>query len=343
MKVLVTGGTGNVGRAAVQRLVAHGHQVTVIGRRPDIEIEGAAYRRCDITDFDTLRTHVRGVEGIVHLAAIPYPGGAPGEEVFRVNCSGTYNVYRAAADQGVAKIASASSINALGYNYGLVSFPIRYFPIDEDHPTHTTDSYSFSKQVVEDIGDYFWRREGVSSVNLRLPGVYEYDAERWAHMREWTARFRQTLLELFAAPEAERRARVRAVVAQFDASRPDRSLPRAREEMRRRRAAMREDPDMTLLFGGFGRSNFWASIDARDSAQALEQGLLADYRGSHALFVNDNHNAAGVDSEDLVQLFFPEVEGRSHPLHGTETLVSIDRARAVLGFEPEHSAREWFD
>jgi dTDP-4-dehydrorhamnose reductase len=343
MRILVTGGTGNVGRAAVERLVGNGHQVRVVGRRPDIEIDGAEYRVCDITDYEGLREQMRGMEGVVHLAAIPYPGGAPGHEVFRANCSGTYNVYRAAADEGIPKISSASSINALGYNYGLKSFDIQYFPVDEDHPTYTTDSYSFSKQVVEEIGDYFWRREGVSSVNLRLPGVYELHPERATRFQQFVVRFRTAFEELMALPDAERQTRVQRAVRKFDASRPERSMPMPREEMRRRWQQYREDPDMLLIFGGFGRSNFWASIDARDSAQALEKGLLAGYRGSHALFVNDSHNAAGVDSETLVSVFFPDVTARKHPLNGTETVVSIDKARAVIGFEPQHSIGQRFN
>ena len=343
MKILVTGGTGNVGRAAVQCLVENGHQVRVIGRRTDIEIEGAEYHPCDIRDFESLREHVRGQEGILHLAAIPYPGGGPGQQVFHINCTGTYNVYRAAADEGIARISSASSINALGFNYGLRGFEIQYFPVDEAHPTCTTDSYSFSKQVVEEIGDYFWRREGISSVNLRLPGVYEILPERMERMQAYNARFQEAFAELMSAPEAGRQERVRRAIASFDATRPERSQPMPREEMRKRWRAMREDPDMALLFGGFGRSNFWASIDARDSAQALEKGLLTDYQGSHALFVNDSHNAAGIDSETLVSVFFPEVTVRKHVLAGTETLVSIDRARSLIGFEPEHSIRTWFD
>lgn len=342
MRILVTGGTGNVGRACVQRLVEHDHRVRVIGRSPDIQIEGAEYRQCDITDFECLREHVRGHDGVIHLAAIPYPGGAPGQEVFRVNCTGTYNVYRAAADEGVQKIASASSINALGYNYGLASFPIEYFPIDEEHPTHTTDSYSFSKEVVEQIGDYFWRREGLSSVNLRLPGVYEVTEERRERVQRFLDQFREAFHGLMSLPEAERRERVQRAVAKFDATRPDRSRPVPRDEMRKRWAALREDPDLGLVFGGFGRSNFWASIDARDSAQAFEQGLLADYQGSHALYVNDSHNATGIDSETLAQVFFPDVTARKHPLQDTETLVSIEKARALLGFEPQYSVAAWF-
>ena len=83
MKILVTGGTGAVGPAAVKRLVQHGHQVKVIGRRAGtdidpVDIEGAEYQQCDVNDFPSLREQVKGMEGIVHLAAIPYPGGAPG-------------------------------------------------------------------------------------------------------------------------------------------------------------------------------------------------------------------------------------------------------------------------
>jgi nucleoside-diphosphate-sugar epimerase len=91
----------------------------------------------------------------------------------------------------------------------------------------------------------------------------------------------------------------------------------------------------------FGRSNFWASVDARDSAQAIEKGLLADCEGSFALFINDSHNFAGVETEALARIFFPEVQARKRPLQGTESLVSIDKARALLGFEPAYSIREW--
>jgi nucleoside-diphosphate-sugar epimerase len=144
-------------------------------------------------------------------------------------------------------------------------------------------------------------------------------------------------------PEAEQQARVRRAIAKFDETRPERSRPMPQEEMLKRWHAMRDDPELRLVVGGFGRSNFWTSIDARDSAQALEKGLLADYTGSQALFINDSHNATGVESETLVRVFFSEVRARKRPLQGTATLVSIDEARELLGFEPEHSIRHWFD
>ena len=342
MKILLTGGTGNVGRTAVTRLVNNGQSVRVIGRRAGVTIKGAEYVVCDTTDYPSLREQVRGMEGIVHLAAIPGPGGGSGQDIFDINCRGTLNVYQAAAEEGIQKISCASSINALGFNYGTVPFDIQYLPIDEEHPTYSTDPYSFSKNVTEEIAAYFWRREGISSVNLRLPGVYEVHAERMGRMAEFVTRFQQAIDELLAQPETQRRERVHGAIAKFDAIRPQLSQPASREERRARRRAYRDDPDMILLFGGFGRSNFWASIDARDAAQALEKGLLADYEGSHPLFVNDSENAAGIESETLAQLFFPKATERKHPLQGAETLVSIDKARSLIGYEPEYPIRELF-
>jgi nucleoside-diphosphate-sugar epimerase len=81
-------------------------------------------------------------------------------------------------------VIPASSINALGYYFGKVQFPILYFPVDEEHPTFTTDSYSFSKQIVEQIAAYYHRREGIDSVCLRLPAVLSRDGEALERMRE---------------------------------------------------------------------------------------------------------------------------------------------------------------
>ena len=91
-----------------------------------------------------------------------------------------------------------------------------------------------------------------------------------------------------------------------------------------------------------GITNFWASINAEDSAQAMGKAQVADYEGSHPLFVNDSHNSVGIESELLVSLFFPNVKDRKHPLEGTESLVSIHKARQLIGFEPENSLSQWF-
>jgi len=330
MRVLITGGLGKVGQEAVKRLVANGHEVKVIGRRPDLEVEGGEYQPCDITDYASLREQVRGIEGIVHLAAIPNPGDETGATIFNINCAGTFNIYQAAAEEGIKRVVSASSINALGFHYSTQPFTLSYFPIDEEHPCQTTDPYSFSKQVMEDTAAYFWRREKISGVCLRLPGVFEMTAEHRVRIAERTAAERQRVEELLALPEKERQRQMREIWEEIERTRSVRLL----EQRDRQR---RTSQLLGSLRGGI--TNFWANIDARDSAQALEKGLLADYEGSHPLFVNDSHNRLGIESENLAQLFFPEVTERKQPLRGTETLVSIDRARELLHFEPEFSGK----
>ena len=84
-----------------------------------------------------------------------------------------------------------------------------------------------------------------------------------------------------------------------------------------------------------GVTNLWTSIHAEDSAQAFERGLTAEYEGSHPLFVSQAENRAGVDSETLAQMFFPVVV-RKRPLQGRESLVSIERARQLIGFDPQN-------
>lgn len=332
MRVLVTGGTGVVGRMAVARLVEHGHDVTVIGRSAGMEIEGAAYRQCDIVDFACVTECVQGMEGVVHLAAIPNPSKGTSEAIFHANCTGTFNVYQAAANAGIKRIISASSINALGFNFGIKRFPPRYFPMDEAHPSFTTDPYSFSKQVMEEIGAYFWRRDGISSLFLRLPGVYEVTPENEAQVMSARGTARQQYQELLAMPESQRSAIIAGIITQHDNLRAARAF-----EVPDNFANLRELPYARVMFG---YSNFWASIDARDSAQCIEKGLLADFEGSHPVYVNDDHNAAGIPTETLVEWFYPDVPFK-RPLVGTETLVSIDKVRELVGFEPEYSVSRW--
>ena len=337
MKILVTGGIGNVGRTLVALLVQHGHQVKVVDRHAPVEIAGVEYAQCDINDFKALREQARGQEGIIHLAAIPYPGGAPGEEIFRINCAGTYNVFEAAALEGIKRVSCASSINAFGFNFGVKPFPIRYFPIDEAHPGVTTDPYSFSKQIVEEIAAYYWRREGISSINLRMPWVYEMNSElEWMGKKAY-GYIQKGYADLLALPLAERKEAARQMVKELDEKRALRLNEQPWEEGEHdENEEFKEE-----WFKLWGYTDFWSVISANDAAQAFEQGLLVDYEGSHPLYVCEAQNMLVIPAETLAQLFYPEVTARIRPLVGEEPLLSADRARKLLGFKPEFSLRQW--
>jgi nucleoside-diphosphate-sugar epimerase len=342
MKILVTGGLGSVGRPLIKLLVNHGYIVKVIGRRPEAEvadelIPGAAYASCDINDFSAIRQQVRGMEVIIHLAAIPAPMMASGVEIFRINCAGTFNVYEAAAQEGIHRVVTASSINWLGFNFGIKRFPIQYFPLDEAHPNFTTDAYSFSKQIIEEVAAYYWRRENISGVCFRLPWVYGPEGEGWGVGRDFFDRRRQAFTELLTLPEAAQIERAQQVIRQREGLRASRMTERPFDEaMRSYYREMRNNP-LRLL--DFGYTDFWAIISGEDSARAFEKAVLADYEGSHPLYVSESQNSARVDSETLARLYFPDTKTRKRPLVGTECLISLDQAWKLIGFEPE---KIWF-
>ncbi len=336
MKVLLTGGSGSVGKAVVERLAAKGHSVLVIGRRPGLEIEGAEYQTCDINDYARLREVIRGCEAVVHLAAIPNPGNGTPEQIFTVNAAGTFNVFRAAAEEGIRRVVQASSINATGQFFGVKPAPLHYLPIDEAHPVFATDAYSFSKHVIEEIGEFFWRRDEITSLALRLPYVAPISYRETVKTNR--ARIQGLVERLGRLSPEERLAwfeRAWRAYNDFRATRPYEVYGRAREYI----TSLPEE-ERAALSAMSSRVNFFTMLDERDSAQAIEKGLLADFTGSHILFINDSHNWTGVESAVLAAYFYPDVKQLKKELTGTESLVSIDRARQLIGFEPEFTYDE---
>ncbi|MDQ7034502.1 MAG: NAD(P)-dependent oxidoreductase [Anaerolineae bacterium] len=335
MRILVTGGAGRVGQEVLKCLVKQGYDVHVIDAKPEATLDGASYSQCDINDFDSVREQVKGCDKVVHLAAIPSPISHSGHEVFQINVAGTFNVFEAAAQEGIKRIAQASSINALGCFWSIGEMDIRYFPIDEVHPLYTTDAYSFSKQMVENIGAYYWRREGISSVAFRLPAVWFNDEESMATRQENATQKQQAMAAFVALPPEER-------TAQFIAAR-EKSLAYRAKRMFEYPAALSKDNtpwdtgDWLSNVYTSERFNFWTYINEVDSAQAFDKALFADYEGSHALFVNAKNNYLNFDTNTLLDIFFPDVTERKRRIVGVESPISNQKAYDLIGYEAQHA------
>jgi NAD(P)-dependent dehydrogenase (short-subunit alcohol dehydrogenase family) len=333
MRVLVTGGTGRIGAVVVRWLDERGYSVRVVDTSAQAETPpGVELAACDINDYPTLREQVRGCDAVVHLAALASPASGSADVVFRVNAAGSFNVYRAAEEEGIRRVVQASSINAVGLYYGLRRAEPLYLPIDEHHPPQDTDVYSFSKWVVEEIADYHWRRSGISGVSLRFPAVSRYEpSPRSVQYREQA---RQLIERVAAMPEEQRSGWLERSLAEIDELRA-RGMFENREFWGRVYRGEQDGitPEQRWLLSA--PSNLWTAIDERDAAQAVEKALSADYSGSHPLFVCDRNNTTGFDSELLARLFFPRVTARKRPLQGRESLVSIEKSRQLIGFDPQ--------
>lgn len=85
--------------------------------------------------------------------------------------------------------------------------------------------------------------------------------------------------------------------------------------------------------------NLWGYIDGRDGAQAVERALARGTTGFDRFVIASPDTVMSRGSADLVAEVFPGVEVRGD-LGEHETLLSIDKARRVLGYAPEHSWRD---
>ncbi len=280
VRVVVTGGSGKVGRACVKDLLSHGYEVVNVDTVP-AAVEICPFVRADLTDFgQTLEVlsevddRLRDIEALVHLAAIPAPGKEPNAVIFKVNTLSTYNVFEAARRLGIRNVVWASSETVLGLPFNT---PPPYAPVDEEYAGRPETAYSLSKLLGEEMAKQFCRWDpDLKIVGLRFSNVMEP-----------------------------------ADYAQFPSF----------------------DADSRLR-----KWNLWGYIDARDAAQAIRLALEAPIKGAEIFIIANADTVMSRPNAELMAEVFPSV-----PLNdgagANETLLSIEKARRVLGYEPRHSWR----
>jgi nucleoside-diphosphate-sugar epimerase len=281
-RVIVTGGSGKLGRACVRDLVEHGYDVVNVDVVPSPD-DLAPLVRADLEDFGETMAVLGGVDdrytrvdAVVHLAAIPAPGLVPNQTAFRINTISTYNVFEAARRLAIRNIVWASSETVLGLPFDT---PPPYIPVDEEYPGRPESAYSLSKLVGETMAEQFCRWDPELKIAcLRFSNVM--DPEDYA---------------AFPGFDADATAR---------------------------------------------KWNLWGYIDARDGAQAIRRALETPFTGAERFVIANSDTVMSRPNAELVAEVFPGVEFRADGLGPNDTLLAIDKARRMLGYEPEHSWRE---
>src|SRR5207247_1003448 len=121
-KYFVTGATGFIGGRVTRQLVAAGHDVVAIARNPesarDLESIGVDVRRGDITNPDSLRGPMAGVDGVFHIAGWYKIGSKAPSDGERVNVAGTRNVLSAMKDLRLPTGGYTSTLAAASDTHG---------------------------------------------------------------------------------------------------------------------------------------------------------------------------------------------------------------------------------
>jgi nucleoside-diphosphate-sugar epimerase len=167
-RVLVTGSSGRLGRVVTADLLDAGYRVVGADRAPGHARTGLDFVSWDGRDVAALVTALAGCTALVHLAAIPHPGGHPDEVVFGNNTGATFAALQAASQVGLRRAVIASSISAYGMAWSPSPTRAQYVPLDEQHPMRNHDPYGLSKEVDERTAQMFCRQHEMSVAALRF-------------------------------------------------------------------------------------------------------------------------------------------------------------------------------
>ncbi|MET0861809.1 MAG: NAD(P)-dependent oxidoreductase [Microbacterium sp.] len=151
MTIGVTGGSGKLGRATVERLRADGHEVISFDTTG---VPGAGFTRVDLADYGQTLDALLGVtarhgglDALVHLAAIPVNGLVPDAATFQNNLAVSFNVLFGAYRAGIRTLVIASSITAMGFPFDEAPPAL---PVDESY-TRANNTYGLGKVAEEAI------------------------------------------------------------------------------------------------------------------------------------------------------------------------------------------------
>jgi nucleoside-diphosphate-sugar epimerase/putative sterol carrier protein len=168
MKVVVTGGSGQLGTLVLDRLVADRKVKRIVSLDlvpPAVPSTRIDWRIADLRD-PGLERYMEGADALVHLAFVVMPR-ATAETTYAVNVDGSRRLFAAAAQHSVRRIVYASSIAAYGTD------PAPPGTVDEGTPRRRSPNlqHADNKYEVEEHLDAFeMSNPDITVVRLR-PGV----------------------------------------------------------------------------------------------------------------------------------------------------------------------------
>ena len=173
--ILVVGGAGYIGSHVVKALRGAGRQPVVFdnlstGLRENLFPE-IPFIHGDLLILEQVRTAMRGIRSVVHLAALKAAGDSmlEPERYAHHNLNGTVNLLHAAGTAGVRHFVFSSSAAVYGEP--------QYLPLDENHPTEPANFYGQTKLQIEMLLSWFSRLRNMRYAGLRYFNAAGYDPD----------------------------------------------------------------------------------------------------------------------------------------------------------------------
>ncbi|NOG72119.1 NAD(P)-dependent oxidoreductase [Roseicella sp. DB1501] len=166
--VLLTGASGNLGRALARGLAERGWtlRLTDIAPFPDPLPERARFERMDLAEGVDLLHLAEGCGAILHFGGVSTD--QPFNTVLGPNLQGLHHVYEAARREG-ARVVFASSNHSIGFHERPGQANDR---LEADCTFRPDSFYGLSKAYGELMGRLYWDKHGVENVNLRIGSCF---------------------------------------------------------------------------------------------------------------------------------------------------------------------------
>jgi UDP-glucose 4-epimerase len=151
MKILVTGGTGFIGSAIVNKLIEMQNDVTVFADNvPPSKINKCAkYITSDIFDSASVSRALDGCEAVIHAIGLPglKVANTSPDSSFSLNVNSVHAVLESMRRKGISRFIFISSSSIHGRTASL--------PIREDTPANPLSIYGFNKFIAEKLAESY--------------------------------------------------------------------------------------------------------------------------------------------------------------------------------------------
>jgi len=164
-KVLLTGASGNLGKALRKSLVGWADSIRLTDITPISDVaEHEEFVPCDLGDYDAVYPLLEGCDAVIHLGGVSTENTF--ENILNGNIRGAYNLYEANRKQNKVRILFASSNHVVGFHE-------RETLLDADCTMRPDSMYGVSKGFGELLARYYYDKYGIESALVRIGSCFE--------------------------------------------------------------------------------------------------------------------------------------------------------------------------